>query len=984
MYLTRSRRRGQRWQAAILGVLIGAGTQVATAQDDDQTIGRIDVVGSRIKTIDVQGQSPVFTLSHEDLVKSGRTSLGEILQELTTSGKALNAKFNSSGNFGYPPDAGGIGAGSAQADLRHLTSKRVLVLVDGLRWVNESSASGVSTVVDLNTIPMAIIERVEVLEDGASAIYGSDAISGVINIITRRDFEGAEASIYFGGYDEGDGETTKGELAVGGKGDRSSFFLSVSYTDQKLVSAADRDQSLFPVPGTGVTRGSSATPQGRLIFCDPRVADCSTPMLAGANAVDLTLNTGTATPMYDPANPTGGASTYHAFSTADRFNFAPFNLVLTPSERKGLYTQFRYDLTDSVEWYIKGLYSTRTSLNRAAPEPFFLGSDAGTGGLADTVSISALNPFNPFGIDLISGQNFFFGTRRPLEGGPRRYSQDVDTYYFATGFEGSFSVGERRFFWDVNAIDSENRADQTATGNYNVRHVQQALGDPAECAAIPGCVPLNYFGGQGADGEGTITQAMLDWIQYVGHDSSESSLNLASVNFSGELFELPAGGLSFAAGYEHREYQGSFQPDSLKISGESNDVLAQPTAGSYDLDEFFLELNVPILRDLPAVDRLDASLAGRYSDYSTFGGESIFKYGVRWQPVEDLIIRGTVAEGLRAPAIGELFGSQSRFDATISDPCSEYPNSPNATIRANCAALGIPASYEQLNPQISILTGGNPNLLPETSDSWTAGLVYSPAWAENLSWSSRIDFEFTYYNHEIEGGIQAVDAQTQLDQCAATLGSAFCGGITRTPTGSISAFANTLTNIATTETDGFDVKISWASPQTSVGEFVVSWNSTIVSDYKEIGPTGEEQPRQEGIEVNDSAIPELQSTLGIDWTRGALSAGLTVRYLDEVEESCSDAADNTAGSLTNLGLCSNPNLTDNSLSTNKLDATTYLDVQFGWETPFNVDGLNFLVGINNVTDEDPPICLACSLNGYDAGTYDIPGMFWYAQLGYRF
>ncbi len=962
-----------RWQVVVLGIaMVAAVTEVrAQAQEGIDTV---IVTGSRIKTIDAQGQSPVFTLSHDDLVNSGRTSVGEILQELTTSGKALNTKFNSSGNFGYPPDAGGIGAGSAQADLRHLTSKRVLVLVDGLRWVNESSASGVSTVVDLNTIPMSIIERIEVLEDGASAIYGSDAISGVINIITRRDFDGAEALVYFGGYDEGDGETTRGELSVGGKGDRSSFFLSVSYTDQELVAASDRDRSLFPVPGTGVTRGSSATPQGRLIFTDPNTGQ--TP--------DITLNTGTDTPVYDPANPTGGVGTYHGFTTADRFNFAPFNLVLTPNERKGLYTQFRYDLTNSVEWYIKGLYNTRTSVNRAAPEPIFLGSDAGTGGLADTVSISALNPFNPFGFDLISGQNFFFGTRRPLEGGPRIYEQDVDTYYFATGFEGSFGAADRQFFWDVNLVDSENRADQTANNNYNVRHIQQALGDPAECAAIPGCVPLNYFGGQGANGEGTITQAMLDWIQYVGHDSSETSLNLASANVSGELFPVPAGALSFAAGYEHREYEGSFQPDSLKISGESNDVLAQPTAGQYDLDEFYLEFNVPILKDVPLVNRLDVSVAGRYSDYSTFGGEEIFKYGVRWQPFEDLIIRGTVAEGLRAPAIGELFGSQSRFDATISDPCSEYPNSPNPTIQTNCAALNIPAAYEQLNPQISILTGGNPNLLPETSDSWTAGLVYSPAWAEDLSWSSRVDLEFTYYNHEIEGGIQAVDAQTQLDQCALTLSASFCSGITRTPTGSISSFTNTLTNITTTETDGFDVKLSWASPETSVGQFVVSWNNTIVSDYKEIGPTGEEQPRQEGIEVNDGAIPEWQSTLGVDWTRGPVRAGLTARYIDEVVESCSDAQDNSPNSLTNLGLCSDPNLADNGLSTNKLDATTYLDVQFGWEGPFNVEGLDFTIGVNNVTDEDPPICLSCSLNGYDAGTYDIPGMFWYAQAGYKF
>ncbi|MBA3487551.1 MAG: TonB-dependent receptor, partial [Lysobacter sp.] len=239
-----------------------AGAQTAT------TLDTVTVTGSRIKQTNAVTAQPVFVLDRDKLDKTGVQSVGEVLQQLTASGKALNAKFNSSGNFGFPSDGGGIGAGSAQVDLRNLGSKRVLVLVDGIRWVNESSASGVSGSADVNTIPLAIVERIEVLEDGASAIYGSDAIAGVINIITRRKFDGAQVHGYFGQYEDG-GDTTEASLTLGGSGERWSAAFSASYYEQERISSGSWEQSSFPTPGTGVRGGSSGTPQGRAIFCDP-------------------------------------------------------------------------------------------------------------------------------------------------------------------------------------------------------------------------------------------------------------------------------------------------------------------------------------------------------------------------------------------------------------------------------------------------------------------------------------------------------------------------------------------------------------------------------------------------------------------------------------------------------------------------------------------------------------------------------------------
>src|SRR5690242_16466211 len=380
------------------------------AQQDQQqdqngtvkTLQGIIVTGSRIKQTNAVTSQPVLTLTRQQLEDTGLKTVGDVLQQLTASGKALSAKFNSSGNFGYPPDGGGIGAGSAQVDLRNLGSKRVLVLVDGLRWVNESSASGVSGAVDLNTIPIAIIDRVEVLEDGASAIYGSDAIAGVVNIITRKTFDGAQVHAYFGRYSGFGGDTKNGDLTFGGHNDRFSGIFSASYFSQDAISSALWPQSSVPEPGAGLAAGSSATPQGRDTFCDPRIAfpaygSCSTDQ---SEYFDISLTNGTTSPNYNFPNPATAPGTYDNWDGNHRFNFAPYNLLLTPNKRKSLYTSIQYDLGNNVHVHAKALYNNRTSSNQAAPEPIFIGPFAGTGGLADHISISRLNPFNPFGIDL--------------------------------------------------------------------------------------------------------------------------------------------------------------------------------------------------------------------------------------------------------------------------------------------------------------------------------------------------------------------------------------------------------------------------------------------------------------------------------------------------------------------------------------------------------------------------------------------------------
>ncbi|WP_460729103.1 TonB-dependent receptor [Lysobacter rhizosphaerae] len=936
-------------------------------QKSATTLDAVTVTGSRIKQSNLVTSQPVFVLDRQKLELTGLQSVGDVLQELTSSGKALNSKFNSSGNFGYPPDGGGIGAGSAQVDLRNLGSQRVLVLVDGIRWVNESSASGVSGSADLNTIPLSIVDRIEVLEDGASAIYGSDAIAGVINIITRRKFDGAEVHAYFGKYNKG-GDTTEASMTLGGSGDRWSAVFGASYNEQKDISSGEWGQSAFPEPGAGLDAGSSGTPQGRFRFCDHATPSGSVGSCADGSFYSATLNDGTTTPVWDPTNENGG--TYHHFTGADRFNFAPFNLLLTPNKRKALFTSLSYDITENTRLHVKALYNNRTSTNQAAPEPIFVGPDAGTGGLADTISVSALNPYNPFGIDLIAGDNFSFIGRRPLEVGPRVFTQDVDTWYFNAGLDGVFDFGDRSYNWDVNAVHSENKADQVFTNGYNVAKIQLALGDPAICALVPGCVPLDIFGGQSRP----MTQDQIDYIRTTQIDSSKQVLDLVQANITGDMFNIGDRTAGFAAGAEHRRYRGEFLPDPLRQSGESQDSFAAAVKAHYSVDELYAEVNLPFL------ESLEVSAALRYSDYSTFGSKTTGKLGFRWQPIEDLVVRGTYSQGFRAPNLGELYGL-TQFGATLTDPCGptgapvvDTTNGISPGLEQACVNAGVPNGFEQANTQIITFTGGNPDLQPEESDSYTFGGVYSPSWGADQSWSRKLDFEVSYYKHKIDGAIQAADIQSLLNKCYIEQGGTgpACAPFARNNTSNLFPPQNRLENLGSIKTDGVDLKGNWISPDWNWGHLSASVQSTWINEYKAVDADGNVATRAVGIEVSDSAIPEWQTNMQLGWGMGDFDVNWTVRYISSVKEDC------TSATIAEVPGCLNPE------QENTLGSTTYHDLQANWKHAFTVEGLDLTLGVNNIFGKEPPVCVTCSLNGYDAGTYDLPWAFWYVSANYRF
>jgi iron complex outermembrane receptor protein len=944
--------------AAVLALTVGSWAVDARAQEvsvapaeqgTETTADDVVVTGSRIRRDPLDQSSPVITVDEAAIARTGLSSVADVLQRLPSASGGLNTKVNNSGNLGNPPDGGGVGAGSAEIDLRYLSAKRTLVLVDGLRFVNGTSGSGIPATVDLNTIPASMIARIEVLQAGASPLYGSDAIAGVVNVITKASQDGLRASAQFGTFRQGDGHTYNADISYGLQRPDSgtSLVVGASYVNQKPVRSGDRRISQFPNPGQTA--------------CTDPIGGCSSAAVNGRFLTSFGNQTIRTAPDSTPT-----LAELRPFTAADRFNFAPFNYFLTPSERYGAWVSFKQDLGSDVNLRVKAQYNRRNSQNQAAFEPLFIGPDAGNGAgsLFDTLSFDATNPFNPFGVTLESGvnpdgtpngraANYSFIARRLVEAGQRTFNQKVDTYSATATLDGAIQVGDRRFYWDANAVFGVNDAHQSFTGNVRADRVAQAIGPIAACTAP--CVPLNLFGGAGS-----ITPAMLAFIGFTERDKSSQHLYDYTLNISGDLAELPAGSLSFAAGYEHRVQSASFTPDPIVAAGLGADIPAQPAAGRYNSDEVYAELRVPLLKDKPFFASLEADGAVRHANYSLSGGSTTYTGTGLWKPVDDLLIRGSYSTGFRAPSLGELFGGRSRFDLPVVDPCSSAPTGQfqtNAIVRANCIRNGVPAngSYAEDPGQLPVITQGNRNLRPEKSRNITGGVVYSPRWARNSGFASALTLEVNYYDIRVSRAIAAVDPNLTLNNCSLRGDAASCASVVRTANGFINQIKGTLQNLDGIRTRGLDFVANYRTPRTGVGTFGVSANATRLLKYVLSASNGFVVIDRKGTERGspDQAFPKWKANATIDWSLGSVGAAFTGRYIDSVVET---GADNTLGSrfYGDVRLSLTPRLFDRT---------------FG-----------LAIGVNNVFDKDPPACFSCSLNNYDPTTYDVPGQFGYVRL----
>lgn len=948
---------------------ISSPISVSYAQEPSSAkpLEEVIVTGSRIRRDPLNEIAPVMNIGVDELDQTGLTNIGTALQQLPITGSAVNTRFNVPGNSGFPQDGSGIGAGAVQLSLRNVGAKRTLVLIDGKRWIAGASASGVPSTVDLNTIPANMIQRVEILQDGASAIYGSDAIGGVVNVITNSDFDGVKFDYQQGEFlSDGDGKDTDVSVLWGGGNDQTHFVFSAGYTEEGGVATAARSRSAFPVPDTTScdvpgTRCSSFTPQGRFILG---------PNLGGASVTlnDGVLNDGAANlPAFDPDNPTAGD--FHSFTGADRFNYngEDFNYLRTPSERVNLYTHVTHELADNVDLVVRASYTNRTSDTRGAPEPLCLGNDCGNP-INNNFFISKDNPFNPFGADLsVANGNLDFFGRRPIESGPRLFSQDVDTYFVSAGLEGQFEAGGHSYYWDATASYGDNQGFQEKQNSHNAARLQVAMGDPAVCAATPNCVPFNFFGGQGPDGQGSFTQEMLDFVTFTQRDFSEQTLQDFAFNISGDIVSLPAGPLAFATGFEYRDHEGSFRPDPIAERRETAGIPSGSTTGAFDVTEFYAELNIPLLAGANFAEYLELNIAARSSDYSTSGSEGSYKVGLLWQLNDSFSVRSSVSTGIRAPGIGELFGGAAREDFTFQDPCADYlgnlgsanggrdaPQPQN--IISNCAALGVPAGVAQTNPQLSAVSAGNSALKAETSDSWTAGLVFNP----QVSWAEKFTASVDVYDLEIDDAIQGRDPGDVITACANTADPFFCDSISRGATGRVNLVDNQLQNIGGIEAAGADLMLDFRANPGKRGQLSARLNATFLDKYIERTANADgteaitDRTGTHTDETFERAFPELRLTSTLGWkSNNRWSGSVTFRYTDSMQTASDD----------------------------RLNSALFTDVQFKYKPSYLDEAFTITAGLNNVFDEDPPV-LDTSLVGMSLVSHDIPGTVGYLRLTY--
>ena len=931
-------------KAIRLAMMVGAGAAAAisapafSADDGAEAIEKIEVTGSRIKRVDMEGANPVQIITREELVSSGITNMGDILQEIpSVAGAGTNTAINNGGS------------GAIRVSLRGLGSSRTLVLLNGRRMV--ASGTGANSSVDLSTIPTAVVKRVEVLKDGASAIYGSDAIGGVVNIITRDDFEGFEFNTsYDVGTQENDGETKSFDVTVGVSSDRGNAVVNAYYVQQGAQWSGDRDWSAFEYSldeaGEFSKGGSSAPPWGRYNGIDG--------LVNGEECGSFTHGASNGPGQSDPTTP-ANATGYDCWDwDKDTFNYAPANYHLTPQERYGIYASAEYDVTDSMRFSTELSFNRRTSKTKLAPLPlaplaFFGWTDA---------PYSAENYYNQqFGPKDKDGNTVEIADwrRRMVETGGRDSEYRVETVRAMFALDGEFSNG---LGYELSYIFGANDSATKGAGGVNFEKVSNAVGPSfmdgqgnvvcgTEAAPISGCVSLNTFGTPGTSGE--VSQDMMDYILFEAHDFGSNEQQIMSASIFGDAFELPAGTVGFAAGIEHREEKGSDFPDALIALGITSGSSRTSTQGSYEVDEVFVEANLPLLKDAPLAQALEVDVAIRYSDYNTFGDTTNHKIGVRWVPFDGLMVRGTSSTAFRAPSTADLFAGSSDNSPTVIDPCNTNPT-------AFCIADGVPAAgFEPIGDQLSSTKGGNADVQPEESDIFTAGMVYTPDFVEGVS------LTLDYWDIKITNAISTLGEQLILDNCAAT--GEYCDKITRFGAdsglyGNSSDIDDRTANVGGVDSSGYDFNIRYGT-DIADGSLVVNIDTTYYATYDITQANGEviENAGYYYQNSGDGNFPEWKTNADVRFTTDDWSASWSVRYIGEVDE---------------------PFDVDSGFRT--VDAQIINDARFS----YFMDNMQATIGLNNVFDEDPPFAQTGFNDNTDPRTYNTGGRHIYVSLGMSF
>lgn len=950
--------------AAILS--LGALSEAPSFAQEADGLEEVIITGSRVQRSDLEATAPVLALDTSALSQLGFENFADVATQLPQFAPSFGTSRTQS-TF-----SGAASSGLNTVNLRNLGPQRTVVLINGRRV---TSGSPTSTFVDWNTLPTANVERIDVLSGGASAVYGADAVAGVINIITKKRFEGVEIGVSYGEAKAGDNDNPNGYLILGGRlGDRGSGTLTVQADYQGQVSCKDRflcAEDFFwsppsaPIRGPAAYSGVGLSPQifigsGRFISRNGQWTDSS------GNLIPFNV-------------------------TIDGYNRNADRDIAIPTRRVMIAAEGEYGISDNVTAFAEINYGSAKINSQFEGHPFqsnsagsLFGGGPGVPGLQPSIPID--NPFIPAAIRTAAtaaGLTSLTWWQRFNPYSARGAVNERDSVRVLAGVKGTFEAPfGKDWRWEAYHIYGRMKLDSLTEGLVGTDRLYYGLRvepDPARpgefrCvdpgARAAGCIPLNVFA--------PPTPEMVRYLSVTAGQSGRSQLENTVATVDGSLLELPAGDVRVSLGVERRAFKGFLDYDETINRGlATGNQIGDISLATVNVNEVFLATRVPLLKELPFANELSVEGSYRWSnpqrgdDYDTWG------LGLNWEPVSGLKFRASRNTSVRAPVPGELSGI-GLTAGVVNDPCTAARRNANPTRAANCAADGVPATYTPpitVEQSVSGFVGGNPNLDNEESKSLTFGVVWQPSFIENFA------IAVDRFDAELDGAINTVGRQTKANLCYDTTNRQFCEDLTRSSDPAVlggtvnyvlKQVNDQLRNIASYKITGFDIDLTYAfglgsllRSESDLGTLTFKGLMTIY-DKAEYTPV----PGGATIELLDNAGGSTSDQGYIKRT-----ANYTLRYNYQSITATWNTRWIGSAKMSPFAPAAAP----------RVGSHAYHNLRLGWEFK---EGSELYVGGTNLFDKQPPFfCSGCAgTQALDTipGYYDIFGRSWYAGAKVRF
>jgi outer membrane receptor protein involved in Fe transport len=915
-----------------------APTPAPDAAASDEGLATIVVTGSRLRRVDTETANPIQTIDHSQLESRGVTTIGDLLQDLpSVSGQATNPQVNNGG-----------GDGASTVSLRGLGSQRTLVLLDGRR---------LGSSFDVNSIPINMIDHVDILKQGAGATYGTDAIGGVVNIVTRKDFSGAEISYQYGQSTKHDAYTNSVDLTLGMASGKGHAMVGLNYNKQDEIWAPDRKFSKTPLywyTYNGAVHllalGSGTGPQSRVTLPGGTMLPNGKTFSEQYGCGSVVRNIGAAGSSLDD---------YHCYSSADSFDYNPYNLDLTPQERGSLFADAAYSITDSLEIYADALHNQTSSGFIIAPLPMVASNDGW-----------ATSADNPFGVSIgsataggLSGSNLQV---RPLALGNRKSHNETLFDQITAGLRGG--IGETTWTWDL-ALTYQRYENNVDTSGY----IQNGLLQPA--------LSGNKFDIFNVTPDSDTGQASLQGLSAISSGYQNRTLQnekTAEVTFTGDLFTWSQGTAKAAFGGDwRRDYINSrvddltrYLPPDYSTCGLAAETCGGNSAGDDTVKELYGEVFLPLVSDQPGIKALNVTVGLRYSNYDSFGNTTNSSIKLEYRPIQDLLVRGTWSQAFRAPTIGDRYGATVGGFPSFSDPCKALDSAKlaaNPNLASVCTNVPTDGSFEPSGgSQVLTLYTANPNLDPEKGDVYTAGFVYEPSYVKGLSVAA------DYWHYHLKDVITSLDATVVSNTCVASLDPYYCGLIHRDAAGQILNIDAPELNAGYFTTDGIDISMKYQFPKTVVGRFQASADATWTHSFKYNFGVGDDETHEAvgTLDPTYGNFSRWRMTAQLQWALAGFEAQWTGRYI--AGATISNSPDHNYSSEDYTG---GPVYLHQG-------SVVYHDFALSYHMK---TGTKIVAGINNAFDKQPPQAYSFVVNAnVDLNTYDAIGRYVFVRLQQTF